>query len=92
MSEDIVGDIKQLITRGDLEALQAFYMELLDTYDADSIDYPYLFRIIYVHACLKKQHAIVNWLKELYETMDPIMKIALRQIFPYGDHLLRRPI
>jgi hypothetical protein len=92
MSDDILGDAKLLINGGDLEALQSFYTDMLDTYDADSIDYPYMFRHIYVHACLKKKHDIVKWLKEMYETMDPIMKIALRQIFPYGEHLLRRPI
>lgn len=90
--EDILGDAKRLIDRGDLESLQAFYTHMIETYDPESIDYPYLFRHIYVHACLKKKQDIVIWLKEMYETMDPIMKIALRQIFAYGDHLLRRSI
>ena len=89
---DMVKQAKLLIERGDLEALQAFYTNMLETYDQDSIDYPYLFRHIYVHACLKKKHSIVKWLKELYEIMDPIMQIALRQIFAYGEYLLRRPI
>jgi hypothetical protein len=87
---DIVNQAKLIINRGDLEALKAFYTNMLETYDQDSIDYTYLFRHIYVHACLKKQHDIVQWLKEMYETMDPIMKIALRQIFAYGKHLLTR--
>ena len=86
---DILEDAKQIIDRGDLEALQIFYTEMLETYE--NIDFPYLFRHIYVHACLKKKRDIVKWLKEMYETMDPIMKIALRQIFAYGEHLLRRP-
>ncbi len=90
MSEDIIGDVKQLIDCGDLEGLQLYYNHLFEEYDESTIDFPYLFRHIYVHACLKKQTQIVNWLKELYETMDPIMKIALRQIFAYGDHLLKK--
>jgi hypothetical protein len=88
MSEDILSDAKQIIDRGDLEALQTFYTDMLETYE--DIDFPYLFRHIYVHACLKKKHDIIKWLKEMYETMDPIMKIALRQIFPYGEYLLRK--
>ena len=88
MSEDILRDAKQIIDRGDLEALQSFYNDMIETYE--DIDFPYLFRHLYVHACLKKQDNIIRWLKELYETMDPIMKIALRQIFAYGDYLLRK--
>lgn len=86
---DVLTDAKQLIDRGDLAALQSFYMHLHDVYEQETIDYPYLFRHIYVHACLKKKHDIIHWLKEMYETMDPIMKIALRQIFAYGEYLLR---
>ena len=90
MDDDIIGDVKRLIERGDLDSLQSYYSDLLETYDATTIDFPYLFRHIYVHACLKKQTHIVNWLKELYETMDPIIKIALRQIFAYGDYLMKK--
>ena len=89
MSEEIIPEAKRLIENSDVEALQAFYMEMLETYE--DIDFPYLFRHLYVHACLKKKHDMVKWFKEMYETMDPIMKIALRQIFAYGDYLLRRP-
>lgn len=85
----VVRDAKLLITKGDKEGLEAYYMNLIEIYDTSTIDFPYLFRHIYVHACLKKKHEIVSWLKELYETMDPIMKIALRQIFAYGDYLIR---
>jgi hypothetical protein len=92
MSENILSTAKLLINRGDLEALQTFYTDMLETYDPTSIDYAYLFRHIYIHACLKKKHDIVKWLTEMYEIMDPIMKIALRQIFAYGKHLLRRSI
>jgi hypothetical protein len=88
--DDIIRDVKVIITNGKKDALISYYTELLETYDANTLDYPYLFRHIYVHACLKKKHDIVAWLKEMYEVMDPIMKIALRQIFAYGDYLLRR--
>lgn len=87
--DSIISDVKRLIDHGDLECLKEYYAELQDD-DSEPLDIPYLFRHIYVHACLRKKTDIVAWLKELYETMDPITKIALRQIFPYGEHLLRR--
>jgi hypothetical protein len=87
----IVCDAKQIINRGDLAALQEYYNNLFDSHKSSDIDIPYLFRHIYVHACLKKKKEIAAWLTELYEeTMDPIMKIALRQIFAYGNYLLKK--
>lgn len=91
--DSIISDVKRLIDHGDLECLKEYYAELIqheNENDAEPLDISYLFRHIYVHACLKKKRDMVDWLKELYETMDPITKIALRQIFPYGEHLLRR--
>lgn len=86
----IIATAKRMIDVGNKEGLMEYYASVLEIYDPDSLDYPYLFRHIYVHACLRKQVAIIAWLKEMYETMDPIMKIGLRQIFGYGEHLLRR--
>jgi hypothetical protein len=89
--DSIISDVKRLIDHGDLECLKEYYAELIQQEEeTEPLDFPYLFRHIYVHACLKKKTDMVAWLKELYETMDPITKIALRQIFPYGEHLLRR--
>lgn len=84
--DEIVRDAKQIIDHGDLTGLQEYYKDIFESVEhvEDNIDIPYLFRHIYVHACLKKKPDIAIWLKELYETMDPIMKIALRQIFAYG--------
>ncbi len=88
--DHIIREAKEIINRGDLAALQEYYNNLFDSH-VESIDIPYLFRHIYVHACLKKKKEIAVWLKELYEeTMDPIMKIALRQIFAYGNYLLKK--
>lgn len=88
--DDIITTAKRMIDIGNKDGLIEYYLSILETYDQDSLDYPYLFRHIYVHACLRKQVQIVSWLKELYELMDPIMKIGLRQIFGYGEHLLRK--
>jgi hypothetical protein len=54
-------------------------------------DWPYIFHRVYLHSCLKGHQEAASWLEHtVYVTMDPIQKIALRQIFPYGHHLLRQ--
>jgi hypothetical protein len=91
INDELICQMKQIIDRGDeLETLIVYYEELISIYDIDTLDFPYMFRHVYVHACLKKRQGIITWLTELYETMDPIMKIGLRQIFAYGKYLLQR--
>jgi hypothetical protein len=79
-------EAKQLVERGDLTSLKA-YIEMV----TEEVDEAYLFHRVFLHACLKKKQEIVTWLQEEYfKTMDPIQQIALRQIFPYGRHLLNK--
>lgn len=87
MSEKyIVQTCKELIERNSLESLKEFYNSL----QQETIDWQYIFLKVYLHACLKQRREIVTWLEEVYETFDPISKIALRQTFPYGRFLLQR--
>jgi trans-aconitate methyltransferase len=89
--DSVLTTAKRFIDMGNLDGLKDYYECLFEEYESDEVDVAYLFRQIYVHACLRKQRPIVDWLKTLYEAMDPIMKIGLRQIFGYGDALLRKP-
>ncbi len=82
-------DIKHLIGRGDLAGVQAIYSELRRADDSD-IDWVTLFKECYLHACLKKKPLIAAWFEEIFKEFDPIAQIALRQIFAYGRHLLRK--
>jgi hypothetical protein len=50
----------------------------------------YLYQKVYLHACLKKKVEIVDWLTSLFSTFDQVSQIAMRQMFPYGRHLLAR--
>jgi hypothetical protein len=81
-------DLKRLIERDDLDALQAFYMDISGE---DDIDWPGLFKDCYLHACLKKKPRIATWMEnELFSEFDPIAQIALRHTFAYGRYLLRK--
>ena len=83
---DFVRELKGMVERNNIEGLQ----EQLDAYKhMHDIPWDSLFKDVYLHACWKKKPDVIKWLEELYETMPPIQKIALRQTFAYGRHLLK---
>lgn len=79
--------MKELVEKGQLDTLKQYYEDLQGY---EQVPWDYIYKTIYLHACLKKQHAIVDWLLELYKSFDEITAIALRQLFPYGRYLLNR--
>jgi len=83
----IIADMKELVGKGDLETLQHYFE---DIHGQVSVPWDFVYKAVYLHACLKKQHKIVEWLLELYKSFDEITAIALRQLFPYGRYLLTR--
>lgn len=83
---ELVRELKTLVERNNLEGL----VEYLEVYQESEIPWDTLFKDVYLHACLKKQRRIVDWLVKLYEEMPPIQKIALRQTFAYGRYLLSK--
>lgn len=87
---DIVDKFKHYIELDELESCKIYLQELLETYTPDSVPWDYVYKNVYLHACLRKRHAIVSWILVLYECLPPIEKIALSQVFPYGRHLLTK--
>ena len=85
-TKDMTRFMKDLVTLDNLEGLKVY------VYENQSLDLPWdvVYKDVYLHACLKKKPLIVNWLLEVYESMDPISKIALKQLFPYGRYLLNK--
>lgn len=90
MVDVIIGNFKHYIDNGSLESCQEYLQELTDEYECESIPWDYIFQKAYVHACLKKQKAIVDWLMLVFNGLPPIQQIALRQVFSYGRSLLAR--
>ena len=82
----IIRDMKDLVVLDNLEGLKDY------VYENQSLDLPWdvVYKDVYLHACLKKKPLIVNWLLEVYESLDPITKITLKQLFPYGRYLLNK--
>jgi len=91
MNNAIVLDCKSFVNAGDLKGLQQYYETMIHTdYSGYSPNWQYIYQQVYLHACLKKKLDIVNWLSTLFGTFDTVAQIALRQMFPYGRHLLAR--
>jgi hypothetical protein len=90
INDSIIQDCKALINKNDLNALQEYYKELQES-EFDTVpDWPNIFQALYIHACLKKRKEIADWLVPLFDTFDPITKIAYRQMFFYGRFLLSK--
>ena len=88
MNTTIITSCKKYIEENNLDYLQTYYKELLN---CENLDWPTIFQKLYLHACLKGKPDIAEWFENtLYPMMDSIQQIALRQIFPYGKHLLKK--
>ena len=90
MNKALIADCYRFIDCDDLDGLKEFYYELLDSEFDYNPNWQHIYQKIYLHACTKKKHKIVGWLLEIYNTLDPITMIALRQLFPYGRYLLAK--
>ncbi len=89
MEDDIINELKPFINASKLYALQEKWAEYQETDFGRDIAWDYVFQKIYLHACLKKQTKIVEWLMEMYTLFNPVTQIAIRQVFHYGEFLLR---
>lgn len=84
---DIIHAFKEYINKKDTEGFESFLLEIQDEYDGV---WDYIFKKIYIHACLKKNQPIVDILLKRYEELSEIERIAIRQVFPYGRYLLAK--
>ena len=91
IEEQLVMEIKPFINQGRLEDLKEQWSEYRnDTDFGREIAWDFVFQKIYLHAALKKQKAICEWLDDIFNEFGPIHKIALRQMFSYARHLLNK--
>jgi hypothetical protein len=91
IEEQLISEIKPFINKGNLEGLKELWHEYrVETEFDREVVWDYIFQKIYLHASLKKQPAICEWLDTIFTEFDPIHQIALRQMFPYARHLLNK--
>lgn len=89
MSESVILEGKNRINHYDLVGLQELFEDVKDNKE---LDFPRIFLKVYLHSCLKKQTECKEWLEQIFETFDPIAKIALRQTFSYGNWLYNKEV
>jgi hypothetical protein len=85
--DDVIHVFKTYINKKDTEGFTSFLSEIQDEYDGV---WDYIFKKVYIHACLKKNQPIVDILLKQYEELSEIERIAIRQVFPYGRYLLAK--
>ena len=91
IEEDLIREIKPLVEEGNVDALQIALEELREHTEFDRpVAWDYVYQKVYLHAALKKQRPICQWMDELYLDFDPVIQIALRHVFPYARYLLNQ--
>jgi hypothetical protein len=91
IEEQLISEIKPFINKGNLDGLKEQWDEYrLETEFDREIAWDFVFQKIYLHAALKKQKQICEWLDSVFTEFDPIQQIALRQMFAYARHLLNK--
>ncbi len=91
IEEQLVVEIKPYINKGNLDGLKEQWLEYRTETDfGREIAWDFVFQKIYLHAALKKQKAICDWLDTIFTEFDPIQQIALRQMFSYSRYLLNK--
>ena len=89
MEDQLISEIKPCINIGNLDGLKEQWEEYKELDFGREIAWDYVFQKVYLHAALKKQKHICEWLDILFMDFDPIIKIALRQMFSYANYLLK---
>jgi hypothetical protein len=87
----IIDEIKPIINNGNLEELKQKWIEYRDYTDfGKDVAWDFVFQKIYLHAALKKQKNICEWLNTIFKELDPVSQIALRHVFSYSKYLLNK--
>jgi hypothetical protein len=91
IEDQLIAEIKPFINKGYLDGLKEQGLEYRTETEFDRpIAWDYVFQKIYLHAALKKQKPICEWLDTVFTEFDPIQQIAMRQMFPYAKYLLNK--
>jgi len=90
MEDEIIREIKPVIEAGNLDALQIVWEDYCEMDFGRPVAWDYVFQKAYIHAALKKQRAICEWLDSIFKEFNPMTQIAMRQMFAYARYLLNK--
>ena len=88
--EDVlIRKIKDMIDHHDIYEIERIYKEELAD-NTNHYNVGYIYQKVYLHACLKQRHGIVEFLRPLYKLLPVIDQIEIRPMFRYADMLLQK--
>jgi hypothetical protein len=91
--EQVIHRCKTLLDDNQQYEFFEYCVQILQITTNTRLDLPLIFHRVYLHACLRGRKEVADWMRNtLFPRMDPIQQIGLRQIFPYGNHLLSKAI
>jgi len=88
MDNQIRSSIRERIKALDIKGLQDIYYTLVEENREYRLPLEDIYQKAFFSACNNNFKEAIIWLFELYESMDPIRKTALRQMFFYGKTLI----
>lgn len=94
MNKEVILNCKAYINEGLEQEFKEYILYVINNQESNTdykLAYEYIFQQVYIHACLKQKETLAMWLKtEIYDKyFDIIQQTALRQMFIYGDYVLR---
>jgi len=95
MDKEIIRICKDYINTNQNDEFQNYVLDIVTNVTSEyRLPYEYIFQNIYIHSCLKKNSILATWLKEeIYaKYFDIVQQIALRQVFNYGEFILRKEL
>lgn len=91
MNQDILRTCKDFTSANDLEGLHGYYRELMITEFPEEPDWSWIFKKVYLHACVKGRKEVAQWLcSALLPLLNPGSQLLIRQTITYGKYLLAR--
>jgi hypothetical protein len=85
--EEIIKKANSYIKDDDKINLETYYEYLYDNY----VEYneEYIYQKVFLYACTIGAKDCIKWLFSIYEDLDPIEQISIRQMFFYGKYLIQ---
>ncbi len=85
--EEIIQKAKCYIKNDDIINLELYYKYLND----NDIEYneEYVYQKVFIYACIIGAKNCIKWLFTIYDDLDEINQISIRQMFFYGKYLIQ---
>ena len=86
----LLRDIDTCIKNNDMNGLVDI-LNLVRLYDINKqISTGYIFQKSFFKACKYGNKSIILWLSNIFDEIDPIEKMSIRQLFKYGKYIVKR--